>query len=207
MSVIQRVVNTAEGHQRYQLSTCSWQQCICSAGQPHPLFCVERQESSVLHPHSCRTHAAAQVARRNKDGSTTQIAYPESIKLYSCNMGGVHLFESRRKTYSCSRKSKKWWLRLIYSLLDTAVVSSYTYVLHSETPRTRKLSLKDFVILLVDKLMSSFSSRSRATAKKLPTIAKFLERQFPDLVEEPKQCFDCSRMDPVPLCPIKCFRI
>ena len=68
------------------------------------------------------------VKRTNKDGSRIDVSCPENIKSYNKFMGGVNLFDSRRKTYSCSRRSKKWWLRLFYFLLDMTTVkpSSYT---------------------------------------------------------------------------------
>jgi hypothetical protein len=59
------------------------------------------------------------VHRRNKDGSRREVSCPHSVQLYSKYMGGVDLFNSRRKSYSSSKKSKKWWLRIYYFLLDT----------------------------------------------------------------------------------------
>ena len=52
------------------------------------------------------------VLRKNKDGTRTSVSCPMSVKLYNAHMGGVDLFDARRKTYSLSRKSKKWWFRL-----------------------------------------------------------------------------------------------
>ena len=49
----------------------------------------------------------ATVKRTEKDGSRNVVPCPESIKLYMY-MGGVDLFDFKRKTYSCSRKSRKW---------------------------------------------------------------------------------------------------
>ena len=42
------------------------------------------------------------VLRRNKDGSRSRVSCPESVRCYSAYMEGVDLFDSRRKTYSCS---------------------------------------------------------------------------------------------------------
>lgn len=67
------------------------------------------------------------VKRTNKDGSRTDVTCPESIKRYNKHMGGVDLFDSRRETYSCSRKSKKWWLRFFYFLVDAAVTKPISY--------------------------------------------------------------------------------
>ena len=163
--------------------------------------------------------AETQVSRRNKDGSRSEISCPNTVKLYNAHMGGVDLFDSRRKTYSCSRKSKKWWLRLFYFLLDTAVTNSY--VIYKETPGTKPLTLKDYTIAIADEMMSIFSSRKRkSNAREAPIAARLCERHFPDMMAELKQCrvcptrkrtkfccSDCSSSCPVPLCPTKCFRI
>ena len=42
-------------------------------------------------------NSEAQVSRRNKDGSRSQIPCPQSVKLYNTYMGGVDLFDSRKK--------------------------------------------------------------------------------------------------------------
>ena len=91
------------------------------------------------------------VTQRNKDGSRSQVSCPESVKHYNAHMGGVDLFDSRRKIYSCSRKSKKWWLRLFYFLVDTTVVNSY--IMYTKTAGTKQLTLKDYIISLSEALM------------------------------------------------------
>lgn len=40
-------------------------------------------------------------------------------------MGGVDHFDQFNSTCSVSRKSKKWWLRLFYFMIDAALVNSY----------------------------------------------------------------------------------
>ena len=46
--------------------------------------------------------------KTNKDGSKIDVSCPESIKSYNKFTGGVDLFDSRRETYSCSMRWKKW---------------------------------------------------------------------------------------------------
>jgi hypothetical protein len=92
----------------------------------------------------CTPAAMSQVPCRNKDGTRTQITCPEAVRLYNTYMGGVDLFDSRRKTYSCSRKSMKWWLRLYYFIIDAAV--SNAYILYKETHDTKPLTLKEFLL-------------------------------------------------------------
>ena len=104
-------------------------------------------------------NATTHVFLRNKDGTRVPITCPDSVKLYNTYMGGVHLFDSRRKTYSSSRNSMNWWLWLFSFILDTAVVNSY--ILHKETRHGKALNLKKFLLELVDFLMASYSSQKR----------------------------------------------
>ena len=167
----------------------------------------------------CSSTAQTQVLRRNKDGSRVSVPWPESVKLYNSYMGGVDLFDARRKNYSSSRKSKKWWLRIFYFLLDTAVVNNY--ILYKEKGGTKSLALKEFILDVAEHLMSMFLSRKRHLCTiDAPVAARLRERHFPDEGTLSRQCRVCSKRkrtrfyckdccpaNPVPLCPTKCFRV
>ena len=101
------------------------------------------------------------VKRTTRDGSRLQVSCPESIKLYNAYMGGVDLFDFRRKTYSSSRKSKKWWLQLFYFLLDMAVTNSF--IVHKESPNAVELTQKEFILRLAEHLISCNSPRKHPT--------------------------------------------
>ena len=88
--------------------------------------------------------ATTQVLRRNNDGTRSEVQCPESVKAYSKYMRGVDLFDARQKTYLCSRKSKKWWHRLFYFLVDGATANAY--ILYKETPGTKRFTQKKFVL-------------------------------------------------------------
>ena len=84
-----------------------------------------------------------QVQRRNKDGSRSNVNSPLAAKTYNASMGGVDLADAKRTVYSCSRKSKKWWHRIFYFVIDVCVVNAH--IILSETPHQSKLCQKDFV--------------------------------------------------------------
>ena len=163
------------------------------------------------------------VKRKGKDGQSSQIPCPESIKLYNKFMGGVDLADARRKTYSCSRRAKKWWHRLFYYLLDVAVVDAF--ILHAESPHCAKKTQKEFVLDLAEELMSSFNSRKRQAnplGDGLPA-ERFSQQHFPTKSKKCLQCRVCSTSssrkrslyqcttcnpeDPVHLWVDPCFRI
>jgi hypothetical protein len=158
------------------------------------------------------------VPRRNKDGTRSQIPRSEAVNLYNKHMGGVDVFDSRRKTYSCSRKSKKWWVRIYYFLLDTAIANAY--ILYRETPATKKLTHQEFVLSIIEHLFASPSSRKRQACSQPSPAGRLQGRHFPYKTNKASQCRicrerkrttytrkDCCPKTPVPLCPAPCFGI
>ena len=153
-----------------------------------------------------------QVPRQNKDGTRSQIPCPEAVKLYNKYMGGVDAFDSKRKTYFASRKSKKWWMRIYYFLLDTAITNAY--VLYKETPSTKKVTHQEFVLSIIEHLRGSHNYRKRQSISQPPPAGRLQGRHFPSkgtkmlqcsICSERKRtvygCKDCCSDSPVPLCP------
>ena len=168
--------------------------------------------SAISDPKSTST-----VKRMAKDGSRLQVPCPKSVKLYNTFMGGVDLFDSRQKTYSCSRKAKNWWLRLFYFLLDMATMNAY--IIHKECT-TIKLPQKEFIMAVAERLISSYLSRKRLSIKSPPSGVRFQGHHFPDkqqtshncrMCEDRRRtiscCRDCSCDHPVPLCRGPCFKL
>jgi len=60
-----------------------------------------------------------------KDGSRMSISCPNPIKDYNKYMGGVDHADRLRALYNVDRKSKKWWLRIFWGLLDITFVNAY----------------------------------------------------------------------------------
>jgi hypothetical protein len=65
------------------------------------------------------------VNRKNKDGSSVAVKCPISVKDYNMYMGGVDHADRLRALYNIERKSRKWWHRLFFGLLDIMFVNSY----------------------------------------------------------------------------------
>ena len=94
-------------------------------------------------------------------------------------MGGVDTADAKRKTYSCSGRSKKWWHRLFYML------TSYK-------PHQTNLTQKEFRLELARELMSSLNARKHRKRGRNSTGATpsliFSENHFPEKPEKPAQC-------------------
>lgn len=65
------------------------------------------------------------VNRKNKDGSSVLIKCLASVSDYNKYMGGVDHADRLRALYNIERKSRKWWHRLFFGLLDIMFVNSY----------------------------------------------------------------------------------
>ena len=171
----------------------------------------------------CNPNNTTNVKRKGRDGQSTLVSCPESVKMYNKFMGGVDLADARWKTYSCSRRSKKWWHRLFYYLVDVSVVNSY--ILLSESPQCASWTQKEFILELSQELMGKFNARKRPpqpSGQALPS-ARFDSNNYPETSDSLLQCHVCSQegtrrrtrvccstcdpRNPIHLCIDPCFRI
>lgn len=91
----------------------------------------------------CETTGSDTVMRKGVDGKAREIPCPPSLKLYTQYMGGVDRSDRMVRTYSTSRRSKKWWVRLFYYCLDTALANSY--ILYQQSPNHPQLTYLHYV--------------------------------------------------------------
>ena len=52
----------------------------------------------------CNPNNTTNVKMKGRDGQSTSVSCPESVKMYNKFTGGVDLADAQRKTYSCSRR-------------------------------------------------------------------------------------------------------
>lgn len=104
------------------------------------------------------------VKRTNHKGEKETVPCPESIAAYNKHMGGVDKFDQYMSTYSIGWKSTRWWLRILYYLLESAVVNSYIiYQKNCKIKNTKKkwMTIVEFRSLLANELINDFSSRKK----------------------------------------------
>ena len=169
----------------------------------------------------CDPNETTTVARRNLDGSQTQVSCPSAVKHYNANMGGVDLADQKRKAYTCTKKSKKWYMRLFWYLIDIAIVNAH--ILEAESPNHSARPQKDFRVELASDLLSCHSSRKkRGRPSDASPSARYNERHFPVELTSTRQCHVCSAKSArkrtkygcmscsengIHLCPVPCFGI
>lgn len=111
--------------------------------------------STAHNPMECSS-----VQRRNKDGSKESIRCPKVVSVYNEKMGGVDHFDQFRERYEIGRRSVKWWHRIMYFLIDLAIVDGYVLW---QTPREKdkKQDQLSYRLRLARQLINGFSSRKR----------------------------------------------
>jgi hypothetical protein len=65
------------------------------------------------------------VKRKNRDGTSSIIPCPAAVAEYNSIMGGVDRFNQRQERYAIGRLSVKWRRRLLYFLIDPAIVNCF----------------------------------------------------------------------------------
>ncbi|KAL3242510.1 hypothetical protein MRX96_021077 [Rhipicephalus microplus] len=66
-----------------------------------------------------------QVHRTLQNGKKMAVECPSVVKDYNTWMGGVDKFDQKRNAYPADRRSKRWWSRIFYFMLDAAVVNAF----------------------------------------------------------------------------------
>ena len=91
----------------------------------------------------CEPSGPDTVPRKGSEGKAQDIPCPPSLKLYTQYMGGVDRSDRMVRTYSTSRRSKKWWVRLFYYCLDTTLANSY--ILYQQSPNHPQLTYLQYL--------------------------------------------------------------
>lgn len=104
----------------------------------------------------------AKVLRGDNLGHRKEVVCPKSIADYNERMGGVDLFDSMMSHYNISWKSRKWWIKVWYYLIELAIVNSYVCYKSQNTAKKRKGQKHVmFRSELADSLIGDFCSRKR----------------------------------------------
>lgn len=76
---------------------------------------------------------------KHTDGSVSQVTCPFPVAQYTNCMGGVDRFDQRRELYSTSRRSRRWWLRIFYFIVDACLVNAHILYnsVRPESPMTQ----------------------------------------------------------------------
>lgn len=75
-------------------------------------------------------------------------------------MGGVDFFDQYMSFYNMNHKSRRWWIKILFYLLEACVVNSYiVYKLSMKSNNKKPMSHLKFRSMLVNELISNFCSK------------------------------------------------
>nr|CAH7761068.1 unnamed protein product [Callosobruchus chinensis] len=142
------------------------------------LSAVKWMDSKCVHVVSnyfCPKETAT-VLRRNKTGQRETVHCPKAIAEYNKIMGGVDKFDQLHERYAIGRRSTKWWHRILYYLVDMAIVNSFILM---NTSKKRKGDQLTFRLNLARQLINGYSSKKR---RNRPVFFLSNKRAVPDEV-------------------------
>jgi hypothetical protein len=146
----------------------------------------------------CNATGGDVVVRKQAGGGSIPINCPPALKLYSQHMGGVDRSDRMLRQYSVSRQSKKWWPRLFYYCLDTALANSF--ILYQQSPNYDDLTFLQYLEKLALTLIGATSpsqsvragpQRKRAGAATPPR--RSAGNHWPVNTKQQRNCIVCAR--------------
>ena len=93
--------------------------------QVGPVLVLAWKDTKVVQLLStCDKDTTTKVKRKTKQGSRVDVSCP-TIAKYNKYMGGVDMSDQLLVSYSIARRSKRWWLKLAFQMIEVALVNSY----------------------------------------------------------------------------------
>ncbi|KAG8201208.1 hypothetical protein JTE90_019847 [Oedothorax gibbosus] len=89
-----------------------------------------------------------------KTKSRISIPCPQVIQIYNKHMGGVDLHDSLLGRYKISMRTRKWYFRLFYHLLDLAIINSWLLYRRVKPGGGKTMKLIEFRLEIAETLCS-----------------------------------------------------
>ena len=103
------------------------------------------------------------IERRDNSGESKSISVPSAVKDYNSYRSGVDTIDQRLSYYSLPRKSRQWWPRLAWWLIDVAIANAHRLYQIQIDP---KCTVLDFWLKLMHELGEDSDSTSFTTTSK-----------------------------------------
>lgn len=139
------------------------------------------------------------VLRRLQTGKRVSVHCPNVVADYNKYMCGVDRFDQYRERYETGRKSIKWWFRILYFLLDLAVVNGFILWKLEQPPKSDTSQLT-YRLKLARQLIDGYSSRKMTGRPpnffkcSVPKELRLSKGYFhlPRKIDTPRRCKLCS---------------
>jgi len=124
---------------------------LCYSNGDLKLFIWKTRKKKIFYLLSTKHSNYMQSSRRYdiKSKQFIEVYKPEAIEDYNLNMRGVDLFDQYLRYYSFIHGSKKWYKKISYYFLETAIINSF--IIYNQVSKT--LSLKDYKVSIIRSLL------------------------------------------------------
>jgi len=107
---------------------------------------------------------------------------PEIMEFYNATKGGVDTFDQMCSVSSCSRKTRRWPLCILYGMLKVACINPYiTHCENREERRMAQISRREYILELGKALITRRAQRRLAT----PTLSRQLHTLITSVCQVP----------------------
>jgi hypothetical protein len=140
------------------------------------------------------THTSPQattaVKRRSENGDTIERSVPTAVVEYNQHKSGVDTVDQLHSYYSIGRRSKKWWPRLAWWLIDMCIINAYSLFTQRSHVPTSQL---EFRMQLVQSLTEAYSPPStHSDSSHHSHVGRPLGIHYPHRSEHRRTCVQCS---------------
>jgi hypothetical protein len=126
------------------------------------------------------------------DENTGPAAKPEIITFYNATKGGVDVVDQMKEEYSVGRMTRRWPMRLFYSIINIAGINSQIiYKANTENLMLRRLYLKEISMSLVKQHMTIRASIDTLNIPLRNQIARFVPAEQASSSKKEGKCSIC----------------
>lgn len=126
------------------------------------------------------------------DDSSGEAMKLEILTFYNNTKDGVDTVDELKSSYSVSRTSCRWPLKIFYSLLNIAGINSFIIIKDNDSEKHKKLIRRYFLKELSKELCMSYW-KHRLTIKTLPRHLKISLKNLTGQEQEQSERQDCPR--------------
>jgi Transposase IS4 len=150
----------------------------------------DRQPVYLLTTHTSPAETTT-IERRNKDGTTIHRSVPKAVVDYNQHKCGVDTIDQLHSYYLIGRKSKKWWPRLVWWMIDMCIINAYSLYNQKQQVKISQLAFRQ---LLMQELVKQYpQDRARIGRPPLTPSPRTGEGHWPQRTDQELDCVRCSK--------------
>jgi hypothetical protein len=150
---------------------------------------VVRLLSSCVNFHNVKSDDNT-IGRKKKDGDKKQVDAPPVLLVYAQNYGGVDKHDQFTSYYDAGRPYRKWWHRLFWWGINSAVANAWIIRQHDRNGRTNLIKQKDFRLEVCKQLIGDTVRKQRGGQNRIRSLSD--GDHYPTKSDGKRQCVHCS---------------